>query len=899
MSRKCFGAGGFAPLAMAVGLLGAHGAALAQPANDSCATPQPIAGTGFFPFDNCQATTGVEGQNNFGCAGGPLGPAIFFDLWYCWTAPCTGIATVSTCGLTMGDSKIAVYDGCQCPVAGIGAIICDDDACSPQAEVQFDVECGKQYLIQIGSGFDICWQGEFLIECEGVPCDSPPIDCDDCCGEAPEFTGFPGAVAVVTQQGFVGGLDSVEVVDISNQGSAPIGSNWNAAQLYTFLNNTNWSFTELGSVFGVALDDEGNIYVAHSSAYGDSFNQCAGPITPGDGLGMISANTANPNGRPGSIYKIASATGVASFFAALPNASDPAYVGGPYPANGSESYPGLGNLCFDCTSANFYVSNHEDGRIYRLNKSGVVLSTYKHATGTIASGGAPDANDPGPGFIPMAPHPVTGRGQRVWAVQTSSGRLYYSVWREQNCPQPSGDIWIGANEIWSVDLVDSGPNAGEFVPGTEQLEIDMANYPFFGSGVLGSSSPVSDLSFSPDCCMLVGERSMTNDTIADAHESRLLEFCYDDALRAWVPSPNLFQAGEASQPNSCAGGVDYDFDAVNAVVNVWTTADYIQAPPQWVYGILGMPFAGGAPATGIYVDLDQNLSAHDKWKQGSLEIACPVLCGEIESERVDCVGGPDGWTGCYDYTFTFTNNSGVPVKYVLITDPNVTPHLITLPTPVPHNGTSGPITVRICPDEDLDCYPLHIALADEFLEECCTIDTCIELPDCDCLVLTQISLVGPSPDLLNFSLTFTVQNMTPDTVEHLFIVPEPAGSFTISPDYVDVPTLPPNATSGPIKINMGPLGSGQEYCIRVSIHDQTLAECCSFVYCFTTPEAGGWEGCPADLAEPFGQLDFSDVIAFLVAFSAMDPQVDCAEPFGVWDFSDVIEFVTLFAQGCP
>ncbi len=901
MRRITSRSGGLVPLAVVACVSGLVTQALAQPANDSCATPQAIAGTGFFPFDNCAATTGAEGQNNTACANSPVGPAIFFDLWYCWTAPCTGIATVSTCGLTMGDSKLAVYNGCACPApGGAGAIACDDDSCSPQGEVMFDVVCGQEYLIQIGSGIDICWQGEFLITCEGEPCPPEPGECDDCCGKAPDFTGFPGAVATVTRQGAVGGLSSLEVIDISSQGSAPIGSNWFAAPFYSLSNSTNWSWTDLGSVFGVALDDDGNIYVAHSSAYGDSFNECNGPITPGDALGMVSANAANPSGRPGSIYKVSTSTGVASFLTALPNQSDPAYVGGAYPANGSESYPGLGNICFDCATRNLYVSNHEDGRIYRLDTSGTALSTYKHATGLVGAGGAPEAGDL-PGFVPMEAHPTTGRGQRVWAVATSGGRLYYSVWREQNCPTSTGVVEPVGNEVWSVDLVDSGPNAGEFIPGTEQLEIDMVNSPFIGSGPFGTSSPISDLSFSPDCCMLVGERSMTNDTISDAHESRVLEFCYDAALRAWVPSPNAFQVGENGAPNSSSGGVDYDFDTTNALVNVWSTADYINGPPTYVYGIIGLPFSGGTPATGIWVDFDQNLTFHDKWQQGDVEVSCPEPCGELNEERVDCVGGPDGWTGCYDYTFTFTNNSGVGVKYILITDPNVTPNLVTLPSVVPSGQTSGPVTVRICPDDDtLACYPLHIALADEFLEECCTIDACIELPDCDCLVLSEVSLVGPSPDLLNYSLTFTVQNMTPDVVEHVFIVPDPAGTFTISPEYVDLPTLLPNAVSGPIKIDMGTLTPGQDYCVRVSIHTQDLEECCSQVYCFTAPSsAGGWDGCPADLAEPFGQLDFSDVIAFLTAFASMDPRVDCAAPFGQFDFSDVVEFLTLFAEGCP
>ncbi len=57
--------------------------------------------------------------------------------------------------------------------------------------------------------------------------------------------------------------------------------------------------------------------------------------------------------------------------------------------------------------------------------------------------------------------------------------------------------------------------------------------------------------------------------------------------------------------------------------------------------------------------------------------------------------------------------------------------------------------------------------------------------------------------------------------------------------------------------------------------------------------------CPADLAEPAGQLDFSDVAAFLTAFGSMDPAADLAEPFGSLDFSDVSAFLTAFAAGCP
>ncbi len=59
-------------------------------------------------------------------------------------------------------------------------------------------------------------------------------------------------------------------------------------------------------------------------------------------------------------------------------------------------------------------------------------------------------------------------------------------------------------------------------------------------------------------------------------------------------------------------------------------------------------------------------------------------------------------------------------------------------------------------------------------------------------------------------------------------------------------------------------------------------------------------GCSAaDLASPFGSLDFSDVSAFLVALAANEPQADLAEPFGSYDFSDVVAFLSAFGAGCP
>ncbi|MEZ6242484.1 MAG: CRTAC1 family protein [Phycisphaerales bacterium] len=54
----------------------------------------------------------------------------------------------------------------------------------------------------------------------------------------------------------------------------------------------------------------------------------------------------------------------------------------------------------------------------------------------------------------------------------------------------------------------------------------------------------------------------------------------------------------------------------------------------------------------------------------------------------------------------------------------------------------------------------------------------------------------------------------------------------------------------------------------------------------------------ADLATPYGVLDYSDVQAFLIGFASQDQAADLAPPSGVFDFSDVFAFLTEFAAGC-
>jgi hypothetical protein len=58
------------------------------------------------------------------------------------------------------------------------------------------------------------------------------------------------------------------------------------------------------------------------------------------------------------------------------------------------------------------------------------------------------------------------------------------------------------------------------------------------------------------------------------------------------------------------------------------------------------------------------------------------------------------------------------------------------------------------------------------------------------------------------------------------------------------------------------------------------------------------EPCLADLAAPFGTLNFFDVAAYIGLFNAGDPAADFAAPFGLINFFDISAFISQFNTGC-
>ncbi|HEX2837999.1 MAG TPA: hypothetical protein VHN77_07730, partial [Phycisphaerales bacterium] len=514
--------------------------ALAAPPNDECAGKSPISGSGSWYVNLATATPSPQPH----CFPGQQTP----DLWYCWTASFTGSATIGG-GYLLPDSSVGecfglqVFDGCACPP---GAQLTCQQSCQP---FTLNVECGHQYLIRVLDIFSgLGATGGVLTITAGAtaqPCPDPTgQNCTSCCGTAPQYTDssyapfMDGRMAVETHADFTAAAAADVVLRAKDLNITPCpnsGGEWlsSTAQLFPpTAAGSDWTRARIGTVFATTFDDQGNLYLGRFNGW----------------IGSGSQGTIG--GKAVSIIKIATGTamGTASVFATLPD-PNPAL-----PAGDNDPRPGIGDVAFDCSTQSFFASHLSDGRIYQLDTSGTILGWYDHATGTGGAGSAPDCTAPGAAcdaaytrFAPL--------GERVWAVKPHAGRLYYSVWGQD-------DRFAGTspNQIWSVQIT-----AGTIVPSTRRMEVQMPTLPLVTGWNTNDkrSNPVADIEFTADCRMLLAERSMWSDLGTSAHASRMIEFAFNAVANAWLPTSNYnaglgFSVGVGSGTNA-AGGCDVDF----------------------------------------------------------------------------------------------------------------------------------------------------------------------------------------------------------------------------------------------------------------------------------------------------------------------------------------------------
>ncbi|MBC8310542.1 MAG: hypothetical protein H8E83_08530, partial [Planctomycetes bacterium] len=260
--------------------------------------------------------------------------------------------------------------------------------------------------------------------CDCIPCENNSGGCEptagsNCVGPPqypyPDYTIFgSGTIGAQTASPSIDGGSVLMLFDLNGPPlPLPVGVNLDP---YIY-NHPSWAGTgnDLGSIFGLAIDEDGNIYVSTTKTWNG-----------GDPVGI---------GGWGAIYKIDTNDASISVWATLP-----------MPNNES----GLGSLTYDCEHSQFFATSFEDGLIYRLDMNGNILDSFDHGSPYDQSIGGPVAF-----------------GDRPWAVEVNGNRLYYSLWNGNK--NGAGSM---PNEIWSIGL----DATGSPIAGTEHLEITMPLY---------------------------------------------------------------------------------------------------------------------------------------------------------------------------------------------------------------------------------------------------------------------------------------------------------------------------------------------------------------------------------------------------------------------------------------
>ncbi len=154
------------------------------PANDLCADAIAI-GIGSTDYTTIGALTDGADHSDEGCQ---FDGQTYQDVWFDFTAPASGLLTVSTCNDANYDTDLVVYAGCDCK--SLTFLGCSDDGCGLFSQLTVNVTEGECYKIRVG-GWNPGSAGDGRVTLTlGAPvCDNgvcePGENAENCPGDCP------------------------------------------------------------------------------------------------------------------------------------------------------------------------------------------------------------------------------------------------------------------------------------------------------------------------------------------------------------------------------------------------------------------------------------------------------------------------------------------------------------------------------------------------------------------------------------------------------------------------------------------------------------------------------------------------------------------------------------------
>jgi hypothetical protein len=645
-------------------------------------------------------------------------------------------------------------------------------------------------------------------------------------------------------------LDGPVVGLIDTHDKAPstgygLATNWKPAMFHneTAANAANkWTARRMGQVFGIAIDKEGNIFVAASRVYGAQ-----------GAVGETGAGLWGSAG-PGGIYRIDAQTGDVSDFIVTNNS--PVYSSAsPNTHRLPNTGPGLGNLAYDGSHDQLLVTNFEDGRIYRVSglsgTAGNILGFY-------------DPFDPDNGVAGFSDAMLsitagTEAGERIWGIGVFGGRAYFSTWAE-DAGRSTRNL---TNAVYSVAITAAGVLNGS----TIRKEFDAVNFP--GSNF---SNPVSDIEFGSNGRMLIAERSQLianqpysgRDLVhpperADltSHRSRVFEIPLSGSTNSTY-NPALYVPHYVGiSTTDSAGGVDFgylDYDDTNKILEgcekmIWSSGDYLRAPgPQAVYGIHGAPAGHNTPGWNddYMIDLNGVLGTQDKTLIGDVDVFRDP-CGPegntgITSSYLDCVN--EG-TGQYNFVLTVSNNNNSDAHGAVVLLPNGAVTNVTFNPPLPPGGSTTvtiPITIGPRNAGDIVNFVFQFhgkPLAPPFDYEWCEapITLPVRVPECGCLTAT---LIRSGPTANSFALL--IKNHAVDPAATFVTIDAKTTGVNVTPSSLNLSIPYGNSVLVPIAFTPTP-AAGTFVRLAITLHGKNLGNglfenCCMEEGDFLIPRLG-------------------------------------------------------------